>query len=241
MALNRRIILVVDDDEVTRQVLSLLLEDAGWEPYTAESGGAALDLLPTLRPQPQVVLSDLQMPGLSSEELVRSLRSALPQTTKILAMSATQRVSRAKDIFDGFLLKPFTAEDLAAALEVDGARQVNASTGDLNEIVWQKLMSSMPRPQVFALYEFALQDAATRVETMRAALSQQDYATLRAQAHALKGSAGMIGADSLRSLAAAIDDTSLTAAIPVSIEGHLTDLLSGICRLRSILLERSIS
>jgi len=239
MAPDSRTILVIDDDDVTRQVLALLLEEAGWECHAAESGEAALALLPAL--QPQIVLSDLQMPGLSSEDLVRSLRSALPKTTKILAMSATQRISGAKDIFDGFLLKPFTAEDLTTALEVGGTQQVKASSGDLNEIVWQKLMASMPRPQVFALYEFALQDASTRVESMQAALSQHDDATLRAQAHALKGSAGMIGADALRSLAAAIDDTPLTAAILVLIEGHLTDLLSGICRLRSILLERSIS
>jgi len=239
MAPDSRTILVIDDDEVTRQVLALLLEEAGWECHAAESGEAALALLPEL--QPQVVLSDLQMPGMSTEDLVHSLRSALPKTTKIFAMSATPRISRAKDIFDGFLLKPFTAEDLAAALEAGGAQPVKAITGDLNERVWQTLMASMPAPQVFALYEFALQDASTRVKSMQTALSQQDYATLRAQAHALKGSAGMIGADTLRSLAAAIDDTPLAAAIPVLIEGHLTNLLSGICRLRSILLERSIT
>ncbi|ADV81668.1 response regulator [Terriglobus saanensis] len=239
MASDPRTILTIDDDAITRQVLAVVLEEADWEVHAADSGEAALALLHAL--QPQVVLSDLQMPGLSGEELVRALRSMVPSTTRILAMSATQKASRALEAFDGFLLKPFTAEDLTATLNAAGTQQMEAPANDLNEAVWQKLMASMPQPQVFALYEFALQDAASRVESMQAALTRQDYGTLHAQAHALKGSAGMIGAGTLRALAAAIDDTPATAAIPTSVGEHLRNIVTGISRLRSILLERSIS
>jgi CheY-like chemotaxis protein len=236
MASDPPAILVIDDDAVTRQVLALVLENAVWQFHEADSGEAALVLLQSL--QPQVILSDLQMPGLSGEELARALRAKLPPTTKILAMSATRQNSGVPVGFDGFLLKPFTSDDLTHALEVVGTPQVQASATDLNEAIWQKLMASMPRTQVFALYDFALKDAEARVESMSKALAQQDHAALHAQAHALKGSAGMIGAGTLQALAAAIDDTA--SAIPVSVAEHLKNIVIAIVRLRSILLERSI-
>ena len=67
-------ILVVDDDDVSREVLALLLQRMGYAVETAESGDAALLHLQTTNLLPQLVLTDLQMPGTTGSELALQLR-----------------------------------------------------------------------------------------------------------------------------------------------------------------------
>ena len=67
-------ILVVDDDELSREVFSLLLQGAGYTVETAESGDAAMAHLQTSSSLPEVILTDLQMPGTTGDELARKLR-----------------------------------------------------------------------------------------------------------------------------------------------------------------------
>ena len=63
----------------------------------------------------------------------------------------------------------------------------------------------MPPAQLRALYDFALQDATTRIDRLEALAAAGDQTALRSGAHALKGSAAMIGATHLRNLAADLE------------------------------------
>ena len=56
-------ILIVDDDALSREVLALLLQRAGYAVETADSGDDALLNLQAAHARPQVVLTDMQMPG----------------------------------------------------------------------------------------------------------------------------------------------------------------------------------
>ena len=67
-------VLVIDDDDLSREVLALLLHHEGYATETADSGDAALEQLGATRPLPDVVLADLQMPGTTGRELVGRLR-----------------------------------------------------------------------------------------------------------------------------------------------------------------------
>ncbi len=69
-------VLVIDDDALSREVFALLLQDAGYAVETTESGDEALLHLQKANPLPQVVLTDLQMPGISGNPLAR--RAARP-------------------------------------------------------------------------------------------------------------------------------------------------------------------
>src|ERR1700678_1041310 len=82
-------VLVVDDDAVSREVFALLLRGAGYAVETADSGDAALVHLQTAHPLPDVVLTDLQMPGTSGAELAHQLRKLCGASTKLLVMSAS--------------------------------------------------------------------------------------------------------------------------------------------------------
>jgi len=77
-------ILVVDDDESTRECLATLLTSHGYEVSTAEDGFDAL--LQLTREPPDVLISDLNMPGMSGFELLPVVRRVLPRTM-LIAMS----------------------------------------------------------------------------------------------------------------------------------------------------------
>jgi CheY-like chemotaxis protein len=89
-------ILVVDDDALSREVLALLLYGAGYAVETADSGDAALLHLQTAQLLPQVVLTDLQMPGTTGNELALQLRGLCGPATMLLSMSATGRRGRSR-------------------------------------------------------------------------------------------------------------------------------------------------
>ncbi len=109
-------VLVIDDDDLSREVFALMLNSAGYAVETADSGDAALSYLQAGGLKPEVVLTDLQMPGTTGSELARRLRALCGLATKVFAMSASVPDEETDDAFDCLLLKPFTAEIFAAAV-----------------------------------------------------------------------------------------------------------------------------
>ena len=83
-------VLVAEDHEGTRELLRFVLEGAGYRVVEAEDGTAAVALAEG--ESPDLILTDLHMPGLSGVEVVRRIR-ALPRLREvpILAMSGDGR------------------------------------------------------------------------------------------------------------------------------------------------------
>ncbi len=73
-ALASRRILVVDDQAAIRRLLETGLADAGAEVWTAPEGGTALNMLGAL--QPELILLDLSMPGVTGWDVLESLRAS---------------------------------------------------------------------------------------------------------------------------------------------------------------------
>jgi CheY-like chemotaxis protein len=233
-------VLVVDDDTLSREVLALLLHGAGYAVETAESGDEALLHLQTMHLLPQVVLTDLQMPGTTGNELALRLRGLCGPATMLLAMSATAPDDGSGHEFDGFLLKPFTMATFTAAIEgktAEAAREQNSMTATvLDEVVYSKLTGSMRRPQLKQLYTLCLADAETRLALMRQAASIGDDAVYKREAHALKGGCGMVGALELQTLATSMEEQGLS-------DDHVASLKEFIVaceRLRGMLIAREI-
>jgi len=109
-------VLVIDDDEMSRDLLSALLEAEGYAVVCADSGDGALALLRDSTAVPDLILVDTQMPGLSGAKLADELRRVCSSTTLLIAMSGGRPPEQAIARFDGFLLKPFSMEEVAAAL-----------------------------------------------------------------------------------------------------------------------------
>ncbi|HEX8810871.1 MAG TPA: response regulator, partial [Terracidiphilus sp.] len=120
-------LLIVDDDEVSREVLATILTIAGYTVRTARDGSEAVEMLDHAESAPRAILVDLRMPGLSGTELIAQMRSRLrpgygsAHRTVILAMSASDPHDGRVDGADGFLRKPFDARELEQMLlSVDG-------------------------------------------------------------------------------------------------------------------------
>src|ERR1700677_3171873 len=94
----QRRVLLVDDDAISMEILTLLLGHDGHEVFRANDGKAALDLLLDRRKEnlhkdtgsgasPDVVLVDMQMPGISGYEVAKQVRAMRGSRPLLLAMS----------------------------------------------------------------------------------------------------------------------------------------------------------
>jgi PAS domain S-box-containing protein len=114
-------VLVVDDERDAREIISVILGEAGAEMATASSTREALDLVE--RWKPDVLISDIGMPGESGYDLIRKVR-ALPADkggqTPAIALTAYARVEdRLKILSAGFQMhvpKPIEPIELATVV-----------------------------------------------------------------------------------------------------------------------------
>ena len=115
-------ILVVDDESDLLEVLGALLTDAGWQVDTAPDGRAALKLVDANRYE--VVLSDIDMPGMNGVELLGEIR-ARDLDVPVLLITGHPRVDTAVEALERgalrYLRKPIRERDLTSAVE-DAAR-----------------------------------------------------------------------------------------------------------------------
>ncbi len=106
-------ILIVDDEQSYRQLLSLVFEGDGHIIRTAANGREAIELI---RKEPaDVIISDVKMPDMDGIDLLRAVRETLPDLGVIL-MTAYASVETAREAFklgaDDFITKPFDVEEL---------------------------------------------------------------------------------------------------------------------------------
>ncbi len=207
-------ILVVDDDELSRDLLRILLTREGYAVAAAGSGDEALQLLENPN-HVDVVLADLQMPGSSGSALAYSLRASSHAPRLLLAMSGTEPAADQIAGYDNFLLKPFSMETLSAAITSNvpaKADTIGAATHPILDMeTYNKLKAAMKSEKLEQLYALCLDDVTRRVAAMRASASAGDDTAYRHEAHAIKGGCGMVGARELQTIAASEENAGLSA------------------------------
>lgn len=109
-------ILVVDDEEIVRDLARRALEHHGYRAMVAAGGAEAIDILRDCRDRIQLVVLDLSMPGMSGEETLPELRRLNPNLQVIVSSGHSE--SEALRPFDGlnvshFIQKPYTVQALA--------------------------------------------------------------------------------------------------------------------------------
>jgi CheY-like chemotaxis protein len=95
-------VLVVDDESSIRDMMAMLLEEAGYEVSTAENGLGALAQIKRLAPD--VIISDLNMPQMSGFELLSVVRRRFPEIP-VVAMSGAH--DAADDVPGGVIADAF--------------------------------------------------------------------------------------------------------------------------------------
>jgi len=111
MSETRETILIVDDEESVCQLLEAMLEEDGYSTHTAASGPEALQRIPQI--QPDLILLDIMMPGMSGYEVARRLKSD-PDTRDIPIIIVTaledrdSRIRACKKVPRNFCPNPST-------------------------------------------------------------------------------------------------------------------------------------
>ena len=238
-------ILVVDDDEVMRELLSALLELQGYEVAVAASGEDGVALLRSPNP-PEMILTDLQMPGLEGEALTAALRAAAAPGAILIGMSGSRPSPATLRSVDGFLAKPFATEQLLAAFitareartesatpmdarshaadpenTISVAQGVGETTEVLDGVIFSALLQSFRPEHLRELYGMTLKDVEQRYASMQEFAASGDLSAAQREAHAVKGACGFVGARQLQAIAASMEggttlNTSALAEFPAA-------------------------
>jgi two-component system, chemotaxis family, chemotaxis protein CheY len=118
VAADRRRILVVEDSPMMRRLYRMVLED--YDVRIASDGAEALDLA-ALEPDVDLFIVDINMPRMDGFELIRRLRGELGMDSVPVLVSSTESGDEDRRLAHeagatGFLPKPWTPEDLTAAV-----------------------------------------------------------------------------------------------------------------------------
>jgi len=111
-------ILVVDDEEMNRDLLEQILAREGYQVATAANGQAALELL--RQETFHVVLSDLRMPGMTGVEVIRELKTLAPFTVGIIHTaygSVESAVEAMKAGAYDYVTKPVLRDELLVVIQ----------------------------------------------------------------------------------------------------------------------------
>jgi signal transduction histidine kinase/CheY-like chemotaxis protein len=113
-------ILIVDDNELNRELVCYILKDFQVQFRTASSGQEALEILKN--EAFDVVLMDVQMPGMDGRETTRKIRTGLKLQIPVIALTAFSQPSERQRCLDAgmdvYLAKPVKEKELFEVLEL---------------------------------------------------------------------------------------------------------------------------
>lgn len=161
---NLRILFVDDEPAVLAGLSRALFHLADeWEVDTAESGAEALELLAS---EPfDVVVTDMQMPGMDGAELLHRVHAQFPDTVRIVLSGHTklQDALKAAPVAHQFLAKPCSSEDLEEVIEracelraLTGSETIRAAIGNLAALP--------PVPRLYRRLSCMLEDPNAAIE-----------------------------------------------------------------------------
>src|SRR5688500_3234361 len=151
-------ILVVDDDQLSRTFLVEAVQALGYRATPARDGDEGFALAQSAHPD--LVLTDLRMPGMDGAALVRKLHGALPDLPTVLCTahgSVEVAVQAMKDGASDFLLKPVSHEAIALVIQrIDREQRLE------RENRYLRSAQTEAQPEIIA-------ESASMAETLRSA------------------------------------------------------------------------
>lgn len=185
-------ILAVDDNALNRDMLGVMLRGYGVKFTVAGNGPEAIRLLRENRYD--VVLMDLQMPGMDGKETTKKIREELKSDVPVIALSAFAEVAEKQHCLaagmDAYLTKPIKDEDLFETLEfytpqqnqhaidLEYLRKVASGNSEFVESVVMRVADSLPR----------------EMQRLREALMSSDHQVVNETAHDMKTTFAVLGA-----------------------------------------------
>jgi signal transduction histidine kinase len=152
-------ILLVDDEEGICKILSISLQDNGYEVFTACSGEDAMDIF--FEKNPPIVLTDIKMPGMDGIELLKRIKNENPETEVIMITGhgdMNLAIKSLKHEATDFVTKPINDDALEIALKrakerILMRRQLREYTENLERLVEEKTRQLLDAERMAAVGE----------------------------------------------------------------------------------------
>lgn len=215
-------ILVAEDNTTNQKVIRKILESAGYNTVLVPNGERALDALE--HEDFDLAIVDMHMPVMGGLETIKVYRFSKPRHSLpflvLTANATTEAREECKAVgANAFLTKPIDPKTLLAqvaqllpsppkpqALETKSESGPSSSPTTTLNLETLRNLESLGKHSEFVerLIHGFLEDTETLLGKMQQALLKQRYSEYQDLAHALKGSAGSVGADTLHRISAGI-------------------------------------
>ena len=145
-------VLVVDDNPDLRAYVSCVLQRQGYQVRTAEQGAAGLEMATAYKPD--LIITDLMMPGVSGLEMIERIRKdAILQGTPVILLTAKvddeTRLEGVEQGADAYLSKPFNDRELLAEVRNLLALKANErKVAQLNEYLTESVLQRFLPPSL---------------------------------------------------------------------------------------------
>lgn len=147
---NKGLIWIVDDDKSIRWVLEKSLDKAGFQIESFENGERMLEKLE--QPLPDVIISDIRMPGKDGLEVLNQVSNSYPQIPVIIMTAHSDLSSAVKSYEHGafeYLPKPFDVNDATDVVEraVKHAQENKGTSTVTPEVSTKEIIGEAPAMQ----------------------------------------------------------------------------------------------
>ena len=141
-------VLVVDDEQGILDTLRILLKNEGFDVTTAQGGKAGLEALKAA--MPDIVLTDIKMPGVGGIEILTAVKEQDPETPVILMTAQASLQSAIQAVNQGafrYIQKPFSNDDMVAVCRLASEhRLLRAENKQLKQEIRRRERSGLVDP-----------------------------------------------------------------------------------------------
>jgi len=217
-ATEKPTILLVDDNQINRNVASKILTKSGCEVVEVSGGKAAINRVK--KAHFDMIFMDIQMPEMDGIEATHKLKALrLENLPPIIAMTAySMEEDREKFLgqgLDDYLAKPIKAEKLIQTVKkwtrFEPIEVAKEALLDHNErlVVNQNTLNQLRKFGGMELIESVLtefdEEATTQINTADKLIKAKQFEEFRRDMHTLKGNAGTLGVEKLADVAATVE------------------------------------
>ena len=191
-------ILVVDDHELNRDLMVLLLKEYKYHVVTANNGYEALELLK--KKHFDLVLMDVQMPELNGIETTRKIRNLLTLEVPVIACTAFSQPSEKKACIDAgmndYLGKPVEEKELVRILNLYLGFEVNEKQRDTTLINFKQIqgITGNNKELMNIMLQKAIEAMPDELEQLHQSIKEKKYVQSREKAHTMCSTLGLMGA-----------------------------------------------
>jgi len=241
--LSNHKVLLVDDHEINRRFVQIVLTKLGCQPDIAENGLAAVEA--AMRKAYDIIVMDVQMPamdGLTASRKIREIESGQPARPRAAIIALTASAMSGEDQrcrnagMDYYLSKPLRPQVLRSLLQqiAGGSKTAGAPAqillDDEIDVSANRFAEELGAEGAYEIFSLFAEEIEARISDLIAKHAAGDASELARAAHSLVGFYGMVGAEQSIQASRTLENSALAGDM-TSAGLHVRRLSSGLERL----------